>query len=475
MIISQKNWNKLNISIRIVITFLIICLLFYFSSLYYFRYDFNKNSNYYLASRSISVVKSLTNTIKITIIINDDNYLINDIDNLLAEYLYHSDLIEVSWIDPFKNPAFIEQLSIKYGVNSYPSIIIDNKIDYRIINEKQLRDLDFKTNKMVSFNGEQAITSSLMELQKNIKPKVYFIYGNGEKRLNDVSQNGYSSLIPIFTKDTIDLESFELNGYESIPEDASAIILPGPKRTLNKSSISIIEEYLNRSGRVMVLIDAFYDTGLDDMLRRWGISTPKGAVFDQAQTLRGRDVNVNNFGAHSINEGVQSVVKLIFPSPIIPISLKKDSDIPVDLPNVTTLLRSSNNSWIETSSSLKIPVYNEASGDLFGPIQLALAIEKGSLKELDLEIKPSRMVVIGDSEFISNGNLIDGNKDFFMKSINWLLDRKSVTNISSKKINNIKIAISEKIFLRYFIISLILIPLIPIIFCVIIMAWRKSK
>ena len=70
-----------------------------------------------------------------------------------------------------------------------------------------------------------------------------------------------------------------------------------------------------------------------------------------------------------------------------------------------------------------------------------------------------KIVVIGDSDFICNANLIDGNKDFLRRSVNWLIDRDNKLTISPKNITNVKITTSSKNLKFYFIISVILIPI----------------
>ena len=138
------------------------------------------------------------------------------------------------------------------------------------------------------------------------------------------------------------------------------------------------------------------------------------------------------------------------------------------------LLRSSDNSWIETSSFSRTPVFEESNGDLFGPIQLGVAIERGAIQELDVEIPPSKIVVIGDSDFICNANLIDGNKDFLRRSVNWLIDRDNKLTISPKNITNVKITTSSKNLKFYFIISVILIPISILLIGLIIFIWRRK-
>ena len=83
------------------------------------------------------------------------------------------------------------------------------------------------------------------------------------------------------------------------------------------------------------------------------------------------------------------------------------------------LLRSSNDSWIEMSSLNQYPKYNELDGDILGPIHVGVAIERGVVQELDVEILSSKIVLIGDSDFINNAN-INMVIRIFRRSINWL-------------------------------------------------------
>ena len=53
------------------------------------------------------------------------------------------------------------------------------------------------------------------------------------------------------------------------------------------------------------------------------------------------------------------------------------------------------------------------NGDLRGPLPMGLAIERGAEQELDVEIASSRLVVVGDSDFVSNNHLMGANGDFF--------------------------------------------------------------
>ena len=273
-----------------------------------------------------------------------------------------------------------------YKLNSYPALVIDNGIRSRVIYDEELRETDSSENTTI-FKAERVISSAIFEINNKNKPKIYFTTGNGENLLDDLDDGGYSSINIDLETQSIDLKSFNLDGYNSIPSDASAVVA-GPKRMLSKASLNVLEGYLNSSGRLLVLLDSNYESGLDEILKKWGVSFTSGFVFDEAQTLKGRDVNINNYGKHEITNEIDFLVKLLLPRAIIPISKPNNKD--VDLPKVSMLLRSSNDSWIEMSSLNQYPKYNELDGDILGPIHVGVAIERGVVQELDVEIPSSK-------------------------------------------------------------------------------------
>ena len=49
-----------------------------------------------------------------------------------------------------------------------------------------------------------------------------------------------------------------------------------------------------------------------------------------------------------------------------------------------------------------------------------------------MDIGVTRMVVVGTSRFVDNSDLAGGNLDFFMNSLNWLLQREQLVAVSPK-------------------------------------------
>ena len=93
---------------------------------------------------------------------------------------------------------------------------------------------------------------------------------------------------------------------------------------------------------------------------------------------------------------------------------------------------------------------NPEKGDKPGPISLGAAVSapatEAPAKPAEAKPEPtatgyaeppkpeSRIVVIGDSDFASNGILgVQGNRDFFLNSVNWLAQQENLIAIRPRE------------------------------------------
>ena len=115
-----------------------------------------------------------------------------------------------------------------------------------------------------------------------------------------------------------------------------------------------------------------------------------------------------------------------------------------DRPQVTPLAFSSDSSWGENQPEQTPPKYDEGI-DLPGPLSMAVAVEKGATPGLlDMQIRPSRLIVFGDSGFVSNGGLTGGDTSLFMSSLNWLLSREELMAIAPKPVNDTRLKLTRE-------------------------------
>jgi ABC-type uncharacterized transport system involved in gliding motility auxiliary subunit len=113
-----------------------------------------------------------------------------------------------------------------------------------------------------------------------------------------------------------------------------------------------------------------------------------------------------------------------------------------DRPKVTSLAASSKNSWAESASN-QSPAKYDSNSDLPGPVSMAVAVEKGASPKLDMQIRPSRMIVFGDTGFVSNGGLTGGNPSLFLSTLNWLIDREQLMEIAPNALNDTRLKLTQ--------------------------------
>src|SRR5207237_5382733 len=83
-------------------------------------------------------------------------------------------------------------------------------------------------------------------------------------------------------------------------------------------------------------------------------------------------------------------------------------------------------------------------GGTNGVIPLAVAVEKGAIPGVAADRGSTRIVVVGDSFFLTNGYIeFDANRDFANLAVNWLLDRSQLLAIEPRPIRQYRISMTQ--------------------------------
>jgi ABC-type uncharacterized transport system involved in gliding motility auxiliary subunit len=373
----------------------------------------------------------------------------------------------------------MEKLVNQYGLTEDEVVVFDIAGKSKIVRQGDLADVEVVEGRqkpvMTAFKGEQAFSSAIQGLLQDEIPVVYFLVGHGEKRVTDFDPlSGLSGIRDIILRDNLNVEELVLSGENRVPDDAAAIVIAGPDSKMSMVEVEMIEDYLNHSGHVMIMIDALKETGLEDLLRRWGVALREDVVVDPENTLKGSDVHIRRYYVHPISILMQSATQFILPRSIEPLVAEQDAGADEDRPSVVPLFYTSEKSWSETQFEATTARFDEDTGDRKGPVSLAVAIERGPTQQmLDVQIDPSRMVVFGDSDFVSNGNMVGGNADLFMNALNWLLDREELMAIAPKPIEEVRLSLSVKELSRLFWINVAGVPLVAVVIGFIV--WLKRR
>jgi len=466
-----KNIVKLDRVLSLLLAVVVVLLVNIIALTNPARFDLSSKQFYRLSERTIGLLKGLDRTVKVFVLFHKDDRLRTDIENLLDEFQYYSRNIEVEWVDPSTDLSRAKELAKKYNFTTANVVVFatDKKHIIKKVNDIAVFQKVRKRKEPIysAFKGEQAFFSAIQDLLQKERPKAYFLVGHGEHRLKEFGNAGYSRIAMAMLNDNIDLKELLLTNKEKIPKDASVLVIAGPRKRLHPAEVEIIEEYLKRSGRVLIMLNAMVTSGLEPMLRRWGIKLRNDIVVDPENTLKGSDVYIKNYYEHPITEDLKGVItRFYLPRSVEPVN-EKTANKQDKLKMVSKLAVTSDKSWSEMQlkNLTTLPVkFNPDTPDKMGPCCLAIAVEHGApQKVLDVQIQPSRLVVIGDADFVCNKFLSGGNQDFYMSTLNWLLDREELMVVAPKPLEEVKLNIDQKQLGKLFILNVFVIPMIAVV------------
>jgi len=362
--------------------------------------------------------------------------------HLLVEYRYQANRLglagfEIEIVDPDRDLARASQIARQYGVREADVLIFEAGGRRKYLSAGDL-----------GFQLEQEITSALRTVALSRKPVVYFLMGHGERDIDDFSaHSGYSTVAQALRRDDIQVKMLFLARDRQIPEDCSALIIAGPDRGLSKLEIALIAGFLRKSGRAFILIDPVVHTGLEPVLAEWGVSLARDVVVGGV-TRTGRELVVTEYGLHPLTRNLKGIVTVFYmPRSVLPVDdLLTSDNVAADRPKVSVLVSTTKEGWAETDMNQSPPRFDEGE-DHPGPVSIALAVEKGPASDIDVEIQPTRLVVVGDSDFVSNGALREGsrgNVDFFLGAMNWLVERESLMPIQGATPGALRIGLDRE-------------------------------
>lgn len=431
---------------------------------YRLRFDFSPDRYYALSTPTVNMLRDLAGPVRATVLLDMEHELFSDIRRLLKEYEFASPKFTVEYVDPHRDLGRAKELALQYNISGPGVIVFSAAGRTRVVQVSDLATYDYapvlkgRLKEMTSFRGEQAVSSAIFSLAQKRKPVVYFLAGHGEQRIDDFSQHaGYSMIARLLERGNLQVRTLLFAESSSIPKDCDGLVIGGQKKPLTHIEAEVVKKYLDNSGRLLLMADSGVETGLEKVLEDWGIRLGAGRVV--GTTLTGRELLVNIYGDHPITERLQNMTT-IFNLPRAAQTLASAGhpfDKSADKPRVTVLAASSEDGWAEMSPNQNPPKF-DAGVDRPGPVSVAAAVERGNLPA-EVEIKPTRLVVIGDSTFVSNGALLAGySPDFLINSLNWLLERKDAPTFVPRVPSKVSLNLDQRKLRIVYIITILIMP-----------------
>jgi len=190
------------------------------------------------------------------------------------------------------------------------------------------------------------------------------------------------------------------------------------------------------------LLDGYGVTFSNDLIIRAKMLLTEGGVIQRQQALG------TQFANHpAIRWAANTESFLVFGSTR---SLKVQPPTPTEgkqTPEVTKLVQTTETDWGETNlqvgpDGFLHPSFNEKE-DNKGPLTIAAAIDTGAVKGGQVNLKGTRIIAVGSSDFLVNQNLNTTSVDFVLNSINWIRGEEESLGITPKTPKNFVLNLTE--------------------------------
>lgn len=375
------------------------------------RVDLTANKRYTLAPQSVKVVEALTEPVKVTAFFGEAQPGRQRFKELMSQYAYRSSKLTYEVVDPDRQPA----LARRYKVTSYGTIVA----------ERGDREERFFTI------SEESVTNALIKVSRTEKKRVYFVTGHGEHGLDDAGKTGYSLVKEALEGENYQVEPLLLLRAEAVPADASVVVVAGPKGDLLPAEAKLLEAYMERGGKLLVLVDPGQLPALEAFLRDRGIELVADTLIDRLSRLFGADARmpvISQYTPHPITNEFEMASFLPLARSVRPIN-----DPPKGV-EVQALASTGSGSWAETDldSLNKGEASFQEDQDIRGPVPVAAVAtikpkeDGGASDSPEAEAEESssaRLVVFGDSDFASNTHLnLSGNATLLLNTVSWLAE-----------------------------------------------------
>lgn len=435
------RWGQtMDVLVRTLLVLAVVVMVNHLGGRWYDRIHLNSHSRQPLSPRTLGLLQSITNQIKVTLYFDRQEPIYSLATALLDEYHELNPRIQVATVDYLRDAGAALKLKETYREQGFSNlgtnkdlVIFDCDGRVKVVNAGELaqfitvqdRDADpsgglFQFKKRVMFYGENFFTSALLAVL-NPKPlKAYYLTGHREPSLNDPGADGYQIFETILRQNFITNENLTLFGSNTVPADCNLLIIAGPVTPLQEAEREKIDDYLHQGGRLLALYT--YEelarptrSGLEKVLAGWGVRTIAAAVLDPKHAIGQAELYALDFSDHPVVNPLRdnSALHMVLPRPVGRLT---EGLALADAPRVEPIARTSPAAVLDRGSARGPEVY-----------PLVVTVEKGNVRGVITPRGTTRIVAVGDSHIFSNHHIVSaGNRDFAHYAVNWLLERSQL-------------------------------------------------
>jgi ABC-type uncharacterized transport system involved in gliding motility auxiliary subunit len=452
----------------------VLIALSYLSMRFPVRFDLSASKIYSLSEPTVQMLKRLEKPVHI-VFFHDP--MMRETVEIYQQIAKQTDKVTVEFYDPMLNPAQARMRGVEFAGTA--------------IFESEGRKLQ------INGPSETDIANGILRVSQGVQQTVCFLDGHGEpdpysleshdhSEGNPGHSHGIGAKVVLHERHGIAKARHGLETLNYVVEKISllqggsnlshctVLVIAGPKAPLLASEVKAIDRYLAEGGNAFFMLDPFIRTGLEPVIREFGVILDDDIVIDEASHFW-TDVSspaVTDYNRHEITRDLPLT---FFPG------VRSLSPTPERVPgtSVRPLINSSKSSYGGTNRERA--EFNKDK-DKAGPLTLMVAVNRrpefvasaqavtGRREQTPPEPsgqdvspqssgKHSRVAVIGDSDFATNSFFhILGNGTLFLNTVNYLAAQENLIGLEPRTYDLPRVDLSNRQMKGTFFLSIILIP-----------------
>ncbi len=441
------------------------------------KYDMSALELYSIGEETEAVIDSVEDDVVFYLVAQRGNEN-STILELLDRYAAMNSHISVKTADPITNPTFIEQYTSE-SLSQNSVIAVSGKRSYAIdyyeiytttYSEEELYYY-YYYGQMPSgtpyFNGELCFTTALDYVTRDDLPKTYFLTGHGETEMS-------STYLSYYTAENIETETISILTLESVPEDASAVVLNVPTSDISEPELNLLSEYLDEGGNIILITGALSFNSssmpnLTSLAKKVGLESVDGIVVETSQNnyMMYPHYLLPNLGSTSTE----------------PLSMLSDSNIYVfanaahgiisdGTHDVNALLATTSGAYVK--SNLNAETLEKEDGDISGMVYIGASVTDsadGTRNDSYKFVWFSSPALVDES---ADSWVSGGNSSVFMAATGWMCENKINLSIMAKQLQVESLTVTAGEATLWSIVVVFIVP-ISVFALGFIVWWRRRK
>src|SRR5690606_37960496 len=277
---------------------------------------------------------------------------------------------------------------------------------------------------MQVYPGESEISAALKRLLS--KPAtIGILSGNDERSARRTGDSGYQSIMTsVSSRGALISQGFDvldlaIDSVERIPDSLSVLVIADPMGAYSAEQLSKINSYISNGGNILIAGEPGKQHLLNPLLEQFGVSLADGTLLQKSEGLE-LDLIQSHSTKNASEYGFDLPAKWIISMPgAVAVNYGDNAAYkaePILLANIPKAWIKKGTFNLETDSVVFDPA---TETQLEAPVAVTLT-KKFPEKE-------QKIMVVGDADFMSNGelsrfNITTANTDFVVQLFKWFSD-----------------------------------------------------